>query len=450
MPTIWRAKDSKEAYDSARIHNVFNMERPSHFPRAIVKATCAQDVIDAVQTAITEPERCQVAVRSGGHSFFVWSLHDNSILVDLGDWKEMAVDANTGIAEVTPGVTGAELNQYLRSHHGMFFPVGHYPDVALGGFLLHGGQGWNCRKNWGYACDRVVAVEVVTGQGELLLCNEDQNEDLLFTAKGAGPLFPGIVTKFYLKLMPDPTGGLRTSGYIYPVSSYHDVFNWVQSILPSADQDTEIVVVAFYPEKQHEPCLKVHFVTMKSNSEAEYTLRQLHQTRPRGIITEWVCKEESLESLFDSQVQANPQEHYYYVDNYYISNLADVKQALKIFCLSAPKGKSFAFWYPLCLGNRQNVSDMSLDFPGEHYLAVYAIGKSKEEATLCRKWAEKTMAKFKDHAVGSYLGECDLKMGHDWNWGRNAERVATVCRRWDPDSLFCTVHRGRDALEQAD
>lgn len=107
--------------------------------------TCAQDVIDAVHTAIKHPEKCQVAVRSGGHSFFVWSLHHDSILVDLGDWKEIIMDAEAGIAEVTPGVTGAELNQYLRAHHGLFFPGGHCPNVALGGFLLAGGQGWNCR-----------------------------------------------------------------------------------------------------------------------------------------------------------------------------------------------------------------------------------------------------------------------------------------------------------------
>jgi FAD/FMN-containing dehydrogenase len=42
-------------------------------------------------------------------------------------------------------------------------------------------------KGWGWACERVKAVDVVTAEGELLHCNENQNEDLYWAARGAGP-----------------------------------------------------------------------------------------------------------------------------------------------------------------------------------------------------------------------------------------------------------------------
>lgn len=71
------------------------------------------------------------------------SYGDNSILIDLGDWKEVAVEST--ITRVTTSVTGQELNHYSRTHYGLMFPAGHCPDVGLGGFLLQGGQGWNCR-----------------------------------------------------------------------------------------------------------------------------------------------------------------------------------------------------------------------------------------------------------------------------------------------------------------
>ncbi|PLB46578.1 FAD-binding domain-containing protein [Aspergillus steynii IBT 23096] len=448
MRTIWKTTDSGDGYDRARLDNVFNMERPAHFPRAVVTATCTEDVIGAVRMALDQPRKCRVAVRSGGHSFFVWSLHDDSMLVDLGSWKEIVVDADTGIAEVTPGVTGAELNEYLRAHHGCFFPTGHCPDVALGGFLLHGGQGWNCR-GWGYACDKVVGVEVVTAQAELLQCNEDENTDLFWAARGAGPLFPGIVTKFYLQLLPDLTGHIRSSAYIYPASIYHEAFEWVQSIVPDADRDTEIVIVAFHSDVLGETCLKIHFVAMKSNPlESEYALTEIHRSRPAGTITESVSQKDTMKHLYEDQIHANPKDHYCYTDDYFISNSANVTEVLEETCLTIPAGKSFAFWYPLYPRSRHTVSDMALNVPSDHYFVVYAIGSDRDEAARSKAWAQESMAKVKEHAVGSYLGECDLKMAYDWYWGRSAQRLATVRHSRDPDSLFCTVHEGSDRDEE--
>jgi FAD/FMN-containing dehydrogenase len=142
MHIIWKDSADEASYGRARLSRVFNSRQPQNFPLAVVKATCAEDVVAGVKLAMQE-QNCQVAVRSGGHSIFVWSLHDNSILIDLGDWKEVVVESN--IARVTTSVTGQELNHYLQTHYGLMFPAGHCPDVGLGGFLLQGGQGWNCR-----------------------------------------------------------------------------------------------------------------------------------------------------------------------------------------------------------------------------------------------------------------------------------------------------------------
>ena len=35
----------------------------------------------------------------------------------------------------------------LLLQHGFMFPGGHCPDVGLGGFLLQGGMGWNCKAS---------------------------------------------------------------------------------------------------------------------------------------------------------------------------------------------------------------------------------------------------------------------------------------------------------------
>jgi FAD/FMN-containing dehydrogenase len=106
------------------------------------------DIVEAVGLAIEK--KCCISIRSGGHSWPVWSVRDDAILVDLGDYKEMILDENTGIVRVSPSTTGVELHNYLSSK-GRVFSAGHCPDVGLGGALLCGGMGWNCNVRYSLA-----------------------------------------------------------------------------------------------------------------------------------------------------------------------------------------------------------------------------------------------------------------------------------------------------------
>ena len=142
LPAIWRDSSPKSIYEEARVGRVFNYLRPSRYPIAVVRARQEQDIVDAVRLAIKE--KCRVSIRSGGHSWAAWSVRDDAILVDLGDYKEIELDETTGIVKASPSTTAKMLNDYLIPKE-LMFSGGHLPDVGLGGFLLQGGQGWNCR-----------------------------------------------------------------------------------------------------------------------------------------------------------------------------------------------------------------------------------------------------------------------------------------------------------------
>lgn len=141
MQIIWRDAADAQAYEAARLDHVFNKRSPNKFPLAIVKVTSENDVIAAVQLAIQHKR--QISVRAGGHSFPVWSVQNDSILIDMGDWKQIRIDPERKTATATPSITSKELNDGLATH-GLMFPGGHCGDVGLGGFLLQGGMGWNC------------------------------------------------------------------------------------------------------------------------------------------------------------------------------------------------------------------------------------------------------------------------------------------------------------------
>ena len=141
LPIVWR-HDDPCAYDQARVGRVFNHRRPERYPLAVVEASTEQHVVQAVKLA--RENNCRVSVRSGGHSWAAWSVRDNAILVDLGKLNLIDFDMAKQIVRVSPSTTGRQLNALLADE-GYIFPGGHCPDVGLGGFLLQGGMGWNCK-----------------------------------------------------------------------------------------------------------------------------------------------------------------------------------------------------------------------------------------------------------------------------------------------------------------
>jgi FAD/FMN-containing dehydrogenase len=136
---IWR---ESPAYEKARIGRVFNYRRPNRYPHGVVEATSVQDIVEAVQVA--QKKNLRVSIRSGGHSWAAWSVRDNAILIDLGKFNFIEYDEATTIVKVSPSTTGKMLGEYLITK-GRMFGGGHCPDVGLGGFLLQGGMGWNCK-----------------------------------------------------------------------------------------------------------------------------------------------------------------------------------------------------------------------------------------------------------------------------------------------------------------
>lgn len=142
LPIIWRDSSNNGRYEDARVGRVFNARRPKRYPIAVVEAENENHIVEAVKLA--NKLKCRISVRSGGHSWAVWSVRDDAVLIDLGNWKHMSLDEETGTVTVSPSTTGRMLNAYLGLH-GYMFPGGHCPDVGLGGFLLQGGMGWNCK-----------------------------------------------------------------------------------------------------------------------------------------------------------------------------------------------------------------------------------------------------------------------------------------------------------------
>ena len=155
LPIVWRKDADNEVYEEARVGRVFNHRRPARFPIAVVEATCEEHIVQAVRLASTLG--CRVSVRSGGHSWAAWSVRENAILIDLGKYQRIDVDYEKRLVVVSPSTEGKQLNSLLIEN-GLMFRGGYCPDVGLGGFLLQGGMGWNCKVRDSHRCCLVLAT----------------------------------------------------------------------------------------------------------------------------------------------------------------------------------------------------------------------------------------------------------------------------------------------------
>ncbi|KAE8453254.1 hypothetical protein EG329_011321 [Mollisiaceae sp. DMI_Dod_QoI] len=434
LPIIWQQDAPKEIYEEARVGRVFNGRKPNRYPRAVVEATHPDHVREAVQLA--NKLGCRVSVRSGGHSWAAWSVRDDAILIDLGNLKHLEADVEKKIVTASPSTTGMMLNEKLVPE-GLMFGGGHCPDVGVGGFLLQGGMGWNC-KNWGWACEQIVGIDVVTAAGESLHCSERENSELFWCARGAGPGFPAIVTRFYLRVRPRPEVMLK-SIFIYPISEYKVVMDWITEVSPTSDPGNEIVAVGLIPSNLDQLCIMANIVTFQSTHEAAVAaLEPLNTTRPLGALVEVVNAPTSIREQYADQAAANPLNHRYCSDNAYISESCDVTSVLETAFKTLPNRKSFALWFSMAPGSRRVLPDMALSMQSDHYFALYTIWEDEMDDERCRTWVHDVMKDITPSSVGAYLGDSDFQQRKTKFWtDENAARLMKLRKKWDPKGVIC-------------
>lgn len=173
-------------------------------PAAIVRVASAADV--AAVLNFTQATDLPLAIRSGGHSTVGHSANNGGLVIDLRDLKGIDIDAVARTAWVGTGNTTGEITHAVEQH-GLIVGFGDAPTVGVGGLTLGGGIGYLVRKH-GLTIDSLLAAELVTAAGDILIASETANADLFWALRGGGGNF-GVVTrlKFRLHALPEFTGG---------------------------------------------------------------------------------------------------------------------------------------------------------------------------------------------------------------------------------------------------
>ncbi|WP_344639517.1 FAD-binding oxidoreductase [Kitasatospora cystarginea] len=438
-------------YETTWASELWNDLKPERYPDVIVRAASERDVPQALKLARSRGLR--VAVRAGGHNWWGSPLRDGGMLLDLSGLRRWEIDDNSATATVQPGAVGSEFAAEL-ARRDLAFPAGHCPSVALGGYLLSGGLGWNSGL-WGPGCASVQEITAVTAAGEAVRCTEDEHPGLFWAARGAGPGFFAVVTGFRLRLYPRPAA-LATTSYVFPLAAVEPVARWAVETARelSANVELSFLLAAADPsltvDRPHAKVVTVAATAFAtSRPEAVRALRPLHSCplaeRP---LSRQLDEPTSLAALYDAARELWPERRRYAADTLwsqedYASLLAKLGDALT----TAPSAKSIIL-APVSPVSQEGelLRNMAFSVLGESYVVPYAIWDDPARDDVNIAWLREAMHTLQPLGTGHYIAEADLTAdpsraqrsftAPDW------ERLRSLRAEYDPQGLFFSYPDG--------
>jgi hypothetical protein len=216
-------------------------------PSAVAFVESTEDVAKTVGFAAAHGLR--VSGQGTGHGAVALGSLAETILIKTERMRGVEIDPDAQTARVEAGVLVEELSEAAQTH-GLSSMPGSAPDVGVIGFTLGGGLSWLGRR-YGFACNRVRAIELVSADGEARTVDAGNDADLFWALRGGGGDY-AIVTALHLDLVP--VGDTYAGALLYPaelgaeaVRVYRD---WAASV---GDEVTSVVRFLRLPDMPDVP-----------------------------------------------------------------------------------------------------------------------------------------------------------------------------------------------------
>ncbi|MGD9722552.1 MAG: FAD-binding oxidoreductase [Pirellulales bacterium] len=421
-------------YEEAREAAMWNARLPDRYPAVIVQANDVYDVLAAVRLA--QRESLRIGVRSGGHSWSGNHLRDGGLLVDLSRLNAVTIDKDRSLATTGPGRAGHELAALLAKE-GLFFPAGHCRGVAVGGYLLQGGYGWHSRA-LGPACMSVVGLDVVTADGKMVHASADENADLYWAARGSGPGFFGIVTRFHLRLYPRPKVigiGVQT----YAREMFDEVFRWLHAVGPDVPASIELqALLSRHTLRVRGPGLTVVapiFADRWSDAWRDLAFfRHSPLRRHARLSIPFVpC---GMGLMYRSVSQHYPDRHRYAVDNMWTrASIEALLPGLRQIAGTLPDAPSHMLW--MNWAPPPTRPEMAYSVEDNIYLALYSVWKHAADDARFAAWPVNCLRPMQHLSTGCQLADENLgERPQRFVSDENLARLDGLRANYDPERRF--------------
>ncbi len=165
-------------------------------PQAVVRPATSADVARVLKFAAKHS--LGVATRGGGHSQTGQSLSEHIVLDMTGLERVLSVNERDGEAVCQAGLKWRSLVEHLAPQRWSPLVLTNNLDVTIGGTLSTAGLGVASWRH-GTQADNCLALEVVTGAGDVVRCSARENSEL-FDAVRSGMGQFGVITEATLKI----------------------------------------------------------------------------------------------------------------------------------------------------------------------------------------------------------------------------------------------------------
>jgi len=428
-------------FDAAVLGTSFSGADPGHRPKILVQANSTEEVVAAVLRA--KRENLKISICSGGHSWAQNHIREGGMLIDMGRFNKIEIDPTTRRAKVGPGCWSIDLDHALKKHR-LFFPIAHAPDVCLGGFLLQGGFGWNSRA-LGLGCENVVGLDLVLADGTIVHASETENPDLYWAARGAGPGFFAIVTRYHLKLHTRPKVTAMVM-QVFRMKHMEEVLSWAHRVGPEVSPLVEFQMV-LTPEALgiRSPGIELIAPVMASSwkeaREATAFVTRSPVRSKASIALPMLPISTTIMSQIASRTHFPPKMHWC-VDNMWTNApIENLLPGLRKVADTLPPAPSHALW--LSWHPKAPRQDMAFSVEANNYFAAYGEWKNAADNPKYENWATERLTEMAQHSAGIQLADENLaRRPARFLSEANAARLEQIRATRDPEGRFQT-YRGR-------
>jgi FAD/FMN-containing dehydrogenase len=422
-------------YAAARaVHNGLVDRKPT----VIVRCRTICDVVAALDFA--QRQGLEVSVRGGGHNVAGRAVTEGGVMIDLAELKGIAIDPNEATATAEGGVIWAELND-AAAEHGLAVTGGAVSGTGIAGYTLGGGLGW-LMANYGLAADNLLAVELVTAEGDVLHVDATSHSDLFWALRGGGGNF-GVATSFTYRLHPVATivGGLIA----HPIEAAPELLRFYRDALANASDDLTVFAgLVHAPDGSGAKLAALVVFHTGDPTEAERDLAPFKTWGSPLLVEVGPMPYPVMNTILDAGFPAGSL-------NYWLSSftrglpdeLIDI--ATERFATVPSPMTAILLEHFHGAVTRVGVTETAVPHRDRGWnLLIPSVWSDTNDTEANVAWSRETFAAMRPH-FGSgrwlnYLGDDQAEDAIRAAYGPNYNRLVEVKRRYDPDNVFHLNH----------
>jgi FAD/FMN-containing dehydrogenase len=300
----------------------------------------------------------------------------------------------------------------------------------------------------------VIAVDVLTADGEVVHANETEHPELLWAARGAGSGFFGIVLRYHLRLHERPSV-FRMSTYVYPRDRLEEVVRWVaerQADWPAA-LELQLLATGARDPATGEPIpgadpvlMLLAFGLFGDEPAAADAIALLDSCSARdGALMAEVGVEATLDAMYDVfDAVASPEDASAGDGMWTDAAPGELVEAFAAMADDLPTARSYVLCWPWL---PKPLEGSALTITGKHYVSPFAVWRDPADEPRYAGWAAAQMQRFDHLSKGIQLADENLIARPDARYmsDEHAARLEELRATWDSDGRFHTFLFGPPA-----